>query len=208
MNKIHPVKFVWGNTKNWALNNHRNGICALVSGAGSTVLNCLQDCTEDITTNKILGFGKSFLSGFRNKFEYSIYSGANDDLEEDKTLRPEAAKVGQIACFIEKKINPWLLPALAILGGNMEESYNSIANWFNAMWWRARLCYEHMNWKKTTKLPSYFNVLFQKDLSTKKEAANNIVEIIKPFLGWVGAAFTGLFIPAKSALNSFGIKTI
>ena len=107
MNRVSPATYKWGDNPQWAKANKTTGAFSIASGLIGTTCGCIKACTDEASfLNKFFGFIQSISYGFRNFFQYSIYSiKEDDDLGEDIHKRPLAAKFGEVACFIEKKIN-------------------------------------------------------------------------------------------------------
>src|SRR3989338_5681873 len=204
MNRVSPVSFVWGGNKNWANANKTTGAFSIASGLIGTTCGCIKACTDETSfLNKFFGFIQSIAYGFRNYFQYSIYSRKeDDDLGEDIHKIPFAAKFGEVACFIEKNVNPFALPIINLLGKRASESYNSISHLANALWWRGRLFLNRSNWEFPNKNLIYFlKDLFDSDIEEKDLAAKEIEKIIAPICGITGFFTTSVFNIIKASFK-------
>lgn len=209
MNRISPVDFIWGENRNWALANKTIGLHSLASGLIGTASGCIKACTDEGSfLYTACRFIQSIAYGFRNYFQYSLYSRKDDDLGEDIHKRPYAANIGEAACFVEKKINPLALPLAFLFGKKISESYDSIAHLTNALWWRVRLCSEKIVWRDfNRKFFRKIKDLINPDINKRKLATKEIKMIITPFLGIIGTFMMGVFTPIKSFLRLRGIES-
>ncbi len=210
MDGVSPTKYVWGGNKHWAIFNKHTGSLSLVSGLVGASAGCVKACVEEDTfLNKIFGFIQSAAYGIRNHFQYSIYSRKDDDdLGEDLHKRPHAANVGEVACEIEKKINPFLLPLSSLFNKDIRDGYQSIAHLANALWWRIRFCSEKIKWSLLNRnLIDKFKSLFDQDIEERKQATNEIRTAITPLFGLIGAGAVGLFTPIKAFLEFIGTES-
>lgn len=223
MNRVSPAKFVWGENKNWAIANKTNGSYSFISGVIGATTGCVKNFFDkESLSYKFLGFIQSVILGIRNYFQYSIYSRKkDDDLGEDCLIRPHAANIGEIGCFFEKKINPFVLPLSYLINERLYEGYSSIAHLFNALWWRIRLFSTEINLNEIRKsLTKDLKYILSSDLEEREEARKSIVNCFPQFLGLLGFFTIGLFTPIKSwlklkgednklinCLNSLGVTT-
>ena len=208
MNAISNAGFKWGENLSWAKANICHGKDSLVYGLSATTLGCIKTLiSEDSFSYKTLDLFQSALLGLRSNQQYSIYSRKkDDDLGFDEAHRPHAANIGELACFIETKINPIALPLTTALGNEVKESYHSIAHLANALWWRMRLCSKKICWSNFVELPRIIKQLFHRNLLTRKVAVEDMENIITPALGLMGFTFCGLFTPIKSWFKFKGIE--
>jgi len=204
MNSISNVAFKWGENLYWAKANTEHGKNSLIYGLSATTLGCIKTVTnEDSSVNKIIDLFQSIFLGLRSNQQYNIYSRKDDDLGFDETHRPHAANIGEIACFIEKKINPIALPLASLFGSEVKDSYHSIAHLANALWWRSRLYSKKVWWSKFKDLTRLGKRIVGTNLLKTKQATTlDIENIITPALGLIGFTFCGLFTPIK-AWNKF-----
>lgn len=206
MNGVTPVNFIWGGNKTWALNNQAKGRNALVCGLINTAFGFAKTftTTEESFLNKAFEFIQAVLFGARNHEQYSIYSQSNDDLEEDKIVKPYAANIGLVACFIEKYINPILLPASKLFGEQVSKAYEAIAHLGNGLWWRSRLLSEKIEWKGIKRVFKYdIKNLFNTE--KRKPALDNVVKKLRPLFGLIGVGSVSLFTPIKSFCKFSGM---
>ena len=209
MVRVDPAIYKWGNNPIWAKANKTTGAFSMASGLIGAGCGCIKDCTDEGSfLNKFIGFIQSVAYGFRNYFQYSLYSRKeDDDLGDDIHKRPLAANIGEIACFIEKKVNPFLLPITRLLGERISESYNSIAHLANALWWRTRFCSNKINWGILNQ--TFINnakTLFDKNLRYRSGATEDMEKALTPILGLIGIGTMSLFNPIKSFSELFGLK--
>ncbi len=203
MNSISNATFKWGENPYWAKANTEHGKNSLIYGLSATTLGCIKTVTnENSSLNKILNLFQSVFFGLRSNEQYNIYSRKDDDLGFDETHRPHAANIGEIACFIEKKINPIALPLTSLFGSEIKDSYHSIAHLANALWWRNRLHSNKIKWRRFKHMPKLLYKLIR--YSNKDVTSKQISEIITAPLGLLGFAFCGLFTPIKSWLKFKG----
>lgn len=204
MNKVNPVNFTWGSDQNWAALNRKNGSYSFVCGVAGTTAGCLKaGLDEDSKLYKVLNFLHSLAYGLRNYFQYSIYSGKTDDLEEDKIKKPYRAKIGSVGCFIEKKVNPILLPISSLFGEKVRNIYTELAHLPNFLWWRIRLCKGDMNLRDLKDIFQYFVQLFKaKSPTTRNKLVDKIEKKVTSFLALLGSLTMGIFRPIK-AINLF-----
>ncbi len=206
MSAITNAGFKWGENLSWAKANVFHGRNSLVYGLSATTLGCIKTLiNEDSFSYKTLDLFQSTFLGLRSNQQYSIYSRKkDDDLGFDEVHRPHAANIGELACFIEKKINPIALPLTTALGNEVKESYHLIAHLANALWWRSRLFSQKISWKLFKHIPRLFQQLINS--TNKNLVTNQISEIVSPSLGLIGFAFCGLFTPIKSWLKFKGTE--
>lgn len=207
MTAIQPVNLN-NDRKIWALHNKNKGLCAAGLAAGNTIIGCTKSLTNEETfLYKALTVIQAIISGIRNWLQYFLYSFKDDDLDFDRKNRPHAANIGEIACHIETKINPILLPATTLLNKEFQEAYNCISHYLNQMWWRIRPASEKINWKafNSTFLET-FKELFDPDIERRKKATKEIEKTIAPILGLSGAFFSGVFMPIKAFLKLSGTE--
>lgn len=203
MNSILPVNSSYHNNPSWAVENKRKGKLAAICSIGSTAIGCTKTFLEEESfLNKSLGFAQKVLDAVRNRKQYFLYFRNDDDLGLDKEIRPIAAKVGWVGCFIEKYINPIGEPVSCFFGDKVKESYSFIAHWLSTFWWRFRLCFEKIDWNGLKWIPTYLKMLKKNNVEQRKRAQQEIKDLIAAPLGLVGSFFTGIFIPIR-AWNKF-----
>lgn len=197
VNYIPPIGYQ--NNRSWAIRNKAKGLNATLSAISSTVIGSIKVFVErDSLKYKLLNFGQKVLEALRNLEQYLIYKEDDDDVGFDKKNRPLAGKVGAFAAGYETKINPIAVPIAALLPEKISNSYEVISNWFNAIWWRFRLCFQKINFLELKELPKEIKKLFQADLIKRNDALCKIRDILIPYLGYWGSFATGLFVPIKA----------
>ena len=205
--KVNSVNgFTWGGNKTWAERNITKGRNALACRTGASLISCAKAFTDqDSSFHKFLNFIETALSGAGSNQQYGIYSGENDDLEEDKALRPHAAGFGSIACFLEKYINPFLLPFSTFFGEKFSEGVSTISHLANRMWWRFRPCIKKIDIKKL-KDTLIYDIKDLLNQERKKSALDRIQNKLPPLLGLIGVIFSAIFDPLKAFYKISGIE--
>ena len=187
--------------------NKNYGFRSFVLGLGCTTVGVLKDCVnEESKLNKVLGFGEKILEGTRFNQQYSIYGRKDDDLGYDTEHRPHAANIGEIACNIEQKLNPFLLPVSECFDENLRQAIEEISHYPTSLWWRARLFSTKIDWNSVCELPEHFKDLCNGDLVDKNIAVGKIDDTVSSILGMIGFAAMGIFQPIKSWNKFKGIE--
>ena len=208
MNAITNAGFKWGENLSWAKANVFHGRNSLIYGLSATTLGCIKTLIhEDSFSYKALDLLQSTFLGLRSNQQYNIYSRKkDDDLGFDEVHRPHAANIGELACFIEKKINPIALPLTAALGNEVKASDHSIVHLANALWWRSRLFSTKIKLSRLQYIKDDLVKLCRANLEVKKLSASHLESIISPLLGLIGFVSCGLFTPIKSWLRFKGTE--
>lgn len=167
--------------------NKNYGLAASVCSIAELATNFLpQDSLPLKLTQNSLGAA-------RNYFQYNIYKRDNDELGKDKRERPLAYNIGSIACFLETKINPILVPLSTFF------TDKDISNFFTILWWRIRLCCEGI------KIPyiklKTFKYLFSRDINLQRLFILDFEKKLSPILGAVGSVTHTIFTPLQWVLE-------
>ena len=134
--KVHALNSSYQNNRDWAINNKKRGKYAALSEACSIGLSVAKSFTEeDSLLNKSIDFTQKALDVSRDYNQYSIYLRDDDDVGEDTKNKPFVGEIGKAACFVEKNINPWLIPLSFLVGEKAKEGYTSIAHYLNSLYW-------------------------------------------------------------------------
>ena len=150
MNRINPDTLKFHDNKSWAIRNKNIGPYSFIAGSCGTACGLIKTLIKDHSSfsNKTLGFIQSLFFGVRSFLQYYLYKQNDDDLGFDKKIRPHAGNIGEIACEIETKLNPILLPITSLINENIKDAYSSISHYANAQWWRTRLMSDQIEWQK------------------------------------------------------------
>ena len=91
------------------------------------------------------------------------------------------------------------MPIVSTFSKNINDAYNSIAHLGNALWWRARLCYSEVNWRKIKTL-LFLDIpkLFHSNIILRKQARSEIIDITSGLLGYIGIFSTAIFTPLRT----------
>ncbi len=193
--------------REWAEANTSRGFYSLALAVASSSLGLLKVFVgKESPIYKLISFSKEAALRTRGHLQYSLYTEDVDDLGYDKRNRPFAAKIGTLACNIEKYINPVLLPITSLLGENIKEGMSLVTTLANNLWWRARPMEEGINWDsiKSKSLINNMKSVFSSTLPLEKreKARVDVVKTISPLLGSIGYYAMALFAPMK-AINKF-----
>lgn len=194
----------------WAFHNKQKGFIATCFSAGSTASGLVKACSsKDSKVYKVSNFLEKFLYSASNCLQYLLFGRKDDVLGDDEEKRPLAAKVGKVATFQEKYINPFAKPALVLLDTNQQDSLNDALNFFDVFYWKIRFALEKIQWNKIKLIPANIQQLFDPKIQTqdKDKITKMIGEIIAPIFGWIGTVCIGIFTPIKAGLKFFNIES-
>ena len=196
MTRVEQVNHKYQNNKSWAIQNKKKGFWASCLSTGSTVSGLVKACsTKDSKIYTVSNFFEKVFYSLSNCLQYLLFGRKDDVLGDDEEKRPLAGKVGEIASFQEKYINPIVKPALVLLKANQQEGLNDAFNFLDAFYWKIRFALEKIQWDKVKLIPINIKRLFDPttQLVDKEGKTKSIGETIAPVFGWIGTFCIGIF---------------
>lgn len=197
----------------WAQLNKNNGFWSMILATGSWLLGASDliggGADGDSNVHRFTKLAKEVSLRVRGHLQYDIYRQKNDDLGDDESRKPISAGLGQIACFVERFVNPVVLPASTLIGDNFLNGLTLLTTLPNNLWWRSRPFEEGIKWKETFSKETWSHVknLFSGDDWEKREEARiNVRDRLQPVLGLYGFFTMAIFTPLK-AINKFKGET-
>ena len=208
--QIPPVNpSSYQNNRDWALSNKQKGLVATCFSLGSTLSGVVKAFSnKESETYKNSNFLEKVFYAISNSLQYFLFGRKDDVLGDDEEKRLFAAKIGKVATFQEKYINPFAKLATLALDTNHQDGLSDLLSWFDVAYWRIRFASLKVNWKDFKKVPKILKQLSNPELDAaqKERRTQNIAEIIYPFLGLVGSVVVSTFTPIKTILKFFSIE--
>ena len=204
VNPINPSSYQ--NNKSWAIANKSKGFIASCFSIGSTVSGVTKACSsKDSKVYKISNFFEKVFYAVSNCLQYFLFGRKDDVVGDDEEKRPIAAKIGKVATFQEKYINPIVKPASVLLNANQQEGLNDALNFLDSFYWKVRFALEKIQWEKLRLIPVNIKQLLDSKVNVldKDKTTKIIGEILAPICGWVGTVCIGIFNPIKACLKFF-----
>lgn len=142
----------------WAVDNYMKGWDGFMLSNSSFLASILKSAFKE---NKIIGKTASVfegaLAGIRNYNQYSLYSRTDDDVYVDKKQNPFAFKLGKIACFTERYIDPWFLTLSKLFRD--DDAIETLAHLPRDLYWRSRVFVDNPFYR-TLGYIGFFSVAF------------------------------------------------
>ena len=195
--------------KQWAQLNRNYGFWSFALASGAVALRFADSVIN--SDSKVLSFFGEVALRTRGNLQYGIYEQGADDKGFDlgansRTDRPLAANVGTLACFIERFINPIILP-LSCLGleKNIHKGIVLLTTLPNNLWWRIRAASEGtITLKNINKLFESAKDIFHSDLNKREKARLAVTKVNTPLMGLVGLVTMAIATPLQAIYRILG----